>query len=111
MIFCFVMADNSRIEQLEAILIADPNNQLSLYALGMEYSSEGLTHKALESYARLIEINPEYVNAYFMSAQTLNNAGRVDEARKMLEKGLECAQRNQNHHAESEMEAMLEDLA
>ncbi len=45
-----------------------------------------------------------------MSAQTLARAERGDEARAMLEKGIESARRTNNRHALSEMQAMLDEL-
>jgi tetratricopeptide (TPR) repeat protein len=104
------MNDNSRIEQLETILSGDPANQLALYALGMEYSAAGMAARAVATFARLIEANPEYVNAYFMAAQTLHGAEDFAAAKEYLRKGIECAQRNHNQHAEDEMQALLDEM-
>ena len=104
------MNDNSRIEQLETILAQDPGNQLALYALGMEYSATGLTERAVATFARLIELNPEYVNAYFMAAQALHGAEKESEARDYLRRGIECARRNNVRHAEDEMQALLDEI-
>jgi hypothetical protein len=45
-----------------------------------------------------------------MAAQTLANAERIDEAKKMLVDGIAAARRTGNQHAQSEMTAMLEEL-
>ena len=45
-----------------------------------------------------------------MSAQTLANINRNDEAIERLKIGLAAAQRTGNAHATSEMQALLEDL-
>ena len=69
-----------------------------------------LTPEALEEFEKLLRAHPDYTNGYFMSAQVLDRAGRAEEAQSMLQKGIESARRTNNRHAQSEMEAMLEEL-
>ena len=104
------MADNSRVTALQEILKENPNDAFARYALGLEYSGTGETEAALSEFKKLLAVHPGYTNGYFMSAQVLDRAGRGDEAQAMLEKGIESAQRSNNRHAQSEMEAMLEEL-
>jgi len=73
-----------RTTTLEEILAQDPNNILARYGLAMEYANSGQTDRALETFRALLSSNPDYPAAYFMSAQTLVKANRVEEARKML---------------------------
>lgn len=100
----------SRVEQLKAILAQDPTNILSRYALGMEYSSAGDVDAAVAEFKVLLKSNPDYANAYFMAAQALASADRIEEARQMLTDGIAAAKRSGNQHAESEMQAMLDDF-
>jgi len=100
----------SRIEQLKAILAQDPSNQLTRYALGMEYSGQGEVDAALAEFQQLLVANPDYANAYFMAAQALAGAERKEEARQMLKDGIAAAQRSRNQHAQSEMQQMLDEL-
>ena len=104
------MPDESRVAALKEILEANPDDTLARYALGMEYSGAGETDAALAEFQRLLGANPDYTNAYFMSAQALARAERNDEAKTMLQQGIECARRTRNQHAQSEMEAMLDEL-
>jgi len=46
-----------------------------------------------------------------MAAQTLVRAERVSDAKKMLQDGVASARRTGNLHAQSEMEALLAELA
>jgi hypothetical protein len=46
-----------------------------------------------------------------MAAQTLVKADRAPDARTMLTDGIASARRTGNLHAQSEMEAMLEELS
>ena len=104
------MPDESRVGALQEILNQNPNDAFARYALGLEYSGAGDTDAALAEFAKLLEAHPDYTNGYFMSAQALARAERIDEARTMLQKGIESARRTNNRHALSEMEAMLDEL-
>ena len=66
--------------------------------------------EALQEFKTLLEKNPDYTPAYFMAAQTLEKAGRIDDAKRMLVDGISSARRTGNAHAQSEMTAMLESL-
>lgn len=105
-----LMADETRVAALKQILESQPDDSFARYALGMEYSSSGETDAAMAEFQRLLASHPDYANAYFMAAQTLARADRNDEARSMLQQGIECARRTRNQHAMSEMEAMLDEL-
>ena len=95
---------------LTEILAANPADTFARYGLAMEYSKAGQTERALEEFNALLEKNPDYTPGYFMAAQTLASAGRIDEAKRMLVDGISSARRMGNQHAQSEMTAMLEEL-
>jgi len=99
-----------RIATLNEILAANPTDAFARYGLAMEYSKSGQIEQALAEFRTLIEKNPDYTPGYFMAAQTLASASRVDEAKRMLVDGIASARRTGNAHAQSEMTAMLEDL-
>ena len=100
-----------RIAALSEILVQDPNNVLARYGLAMEFANSGQTDRALDEFSKLVSANPDYAAAFFMGAQTLLKANRSDEAKKMLVDGIAAAQRNRDAHAESEMQAMLDELS
>lgn len=99
-----------RLQMLKDLLAQDPNNQLARYGLGMEYSNKGEVDAAVGEFKNLLQINPDYANAYFMAAQTLAKAERTDEAKQLLMQGITAAARTGNRHAQSEMQAMLDEL-
>lgn len=103
------MADD-RLTMLQEVLAQDPANKLARYGLAMEFSNAGQTDAALAEFQKLITQDPTYSNAYFMAAQALHKAERTDEAKTMLSQGISAAQRTGNRHAESEMQAMLDEL-
>ncbi len=93
-----------RVAMLNEILTQNPNDAFARYGLAMEYSNRG------EEFGKLLATHPDYTAGYFMAAQTLARASRVDEAKKMLADGIASAQRTGNGHALSEMEGMLAEL-
>lgn len=99
-----------RLGMLQELLAQDPNNQLARYGLAMEYSGKGEVDASVAEFRKLIEINPDYANAYFMAAQALTKAERVDEAKQLLRQGITAAARTGNSHAQGEMQAFLEEL-
>jgi len=100
-----------RLQMLKDLLAQDPNNQLARYGLGMEYSNKGDVDAAVGEFKNLLQINPDYANAYFMAAQTLAKAERTDEAKHLLMQGITAAARTGNSHAQSERQAMLDEIS
>src|ERR1700680_1048306 len=99
-----------RIATLNEILTENPKDAFARYGLAMEYSKQGDFDRALAEFAILLESHPEYTAGYFMAAQTLVRAERVEEAKKMLQDGIASARRTGNLHAQSEMDVMLTEL-
>ena len=100
-----------RIATLNEILQQDPNNAFARYGLAMEYGNSGQTERALEEFGKLLSSNPDYAAGYFMAAQTLVKANRAQEAKEMLQGGIAAAKRKGDSHAQSEMQAMLEEIS
>lgn len=104
------MATIDKIAGLKEILSLDPKNSFARYGIAMELAGRGETAEALAEFDTLLAIDPEYTAGYFMAAQTLANEGRIPEAIAKLRDGINCAARNGNSHALSEMQAMLLEL-
>jgi tetratricopeptide (TPR) repeat protein len=96
-----------RLEQIQSMLAAEPDDVFLNFSLAMEYAKQGRGEEALAQFTRLNEIHPDYVPAYFQKATTLVNLDRKAEAREALARGIEVAGRIGDHHAASEMEQML----
>jgi cytochrome c-type biogenesis protein CcmH/NrfG len=99
-----------RVAMLTEILTQDPNDAFARYGLAMEYSNQGEVDRAMEEFVKLLSVHPDYTAGYFMAAQALARANRMDQAKKMLGDGIVSAKRTGNAHAQSEMEGMLADL-
>lgn len=107
----FAMTEPTRMEMLSQLLEQNPNDAFARYGLAMEYSRLGEIETALQQFRKLLELHPDYTSGYFMAAQALARAERNDEAKAMLQKGIEAARRTGNRHALSEMSAMLDELS
>jgi cytochrome c-type biogenesis protein CcmH/NrfG len=101
--------DMDRIAMLSEVLSQDPNNVFARYSLAMEYSNSGQLHQAIEEFEKLLAAHPDYAAGYFM-AQTLVKSDQRDDAIKMLQQGIAAAQRKGDSHAQSEMQAMLDEM-
>jgi predicted Zn-dependent protease len=99
-----------RVALLNQVLSQNPTDAFARYGLAMEYSKSGEIDLALEEFGKLLNAHPDYTAGYFMAAQTLAKAERIEEARKMLTDGIASAKKTGNGHAEAEMEAMLAEL-
>jgi len=104
------MSSTDKIAGLREILALDAKSSFARYGIAMELAGRGDADEALKEFDILLSNDPDYTAAYFMSAQTLANVGRRDEAIARLKGGISCAARTGNRHALSEMQAMLDEL-
>ena len=99
-----------RIAILTQVLEQNPTDAFARYGLAMAHLSDGNLDQALTEFTTLIGHHPDYVPGYQMSAQTLVQQGRTEEALERLHHGIAAANRTGNQHALAEMEALREDL-
>lgn len=100
----------SRREKIEAMLADDPADVFLRYSLAMELDKEGDHDASLARFAELRADSPPYVPAFFMSAQQLVRLDRVDEARTVLQSGIDTASQQGDGHAAGEMTEFLASL-
>ena len=99
------------IEQLESMLESDPDDTFLLYALAMELGNCDQHDRSLQIFNRLMQQDPPYVPAFFMSGQQLVRIGRVNEARKILSDGIVKARSQNDLHAAGEMTEFLASIS
>jgi tetratricopeptide (TPR) repeat protein len=92
------------------MLLARPDDKLARYGLAMEYKTGGLYREAIEQFRELLAAHPTYAAAYFHGGQTLEKAGRIEEARSMYQKGIEVTERTGDSHTQAELQAALDIL-
>ncbi len=101
---------NVRRQKLEEFLAQNPNDAFARYGIALDCFRQGELDAADAHFKSLLVENPDYVPAYQMYAQMLAQNDRVNEAKSVLNKGIESAIRQGNQHARSEMESHLADL-
>ncbi|MEX0794840.1 MAG: tetratricopeptide repeat protein [Pirellulaceae bacterium] len=97
----------SRKEQLQALLAADPDDAFLRYGLAMEFRKEQAYDQARPLFEQLRTKRPPYVPAFFMLGQMLVEMGEVEEARTALRKGIDTARAQGDTHAAGEMSELL----
>src|SRR5690242_998292 len=94
-----------RIEALKSMVAQDPANAFARYGLAMEYFKTNQLEAAATEFGELISSNPDYAASYYHAGRTLEKLGRVDEARAVMERGVEVTTRLGDHHTRSELQA------
>ena len=101
---------SERIEQLQKLLKADPNDPFCLYGLAQEYGKQGDHEQAVAWYDRTLQADANYCYAYYHRAKSLDELDRTEEARETLERGIERAQAVGDEKALGELAGYLDAL-
>lgn len=101
------MSGQSRREKILAMLEEFPDDAELLYALAMEYLSEGDESGAERRFRELIQAAPDYPPGYLQLGQLLVRLGREDEARAVYRDGIAVARKKGDEHAAGEMSNFL----
>jgi tetratricopeptide (TPR) repeat protein len=99
-----------RMEVLRSMIAQDPKNTFARYGLAMELIKAGKPDDAVEEFRTLLAHNPDYAAGYFHAGRTLEDMGRIDEAREMYEQGIAVTTRTGDTHTRSELQAALDVL-
>ena len=100
------MSNSNRLSQLSQFLSEEPNDVFINYALGMEYISSGDTDKAAQFFEKTIELNPDYIAAYYQYGKLLE-AGNIQKAIQLYQNGIAIAQKLNKHHELKELKEAL----
>ena len=98
-------------EQIEKLLKAEPDDVFLNFGLAMELKKANLTDEAIARFDRVIQLDPTYTAAYHHKGNTLIALGRDEEAKPVLQAGVEASRQAGNQHAESEMQALLDGIS
>ena len=102
--------EESRIETIEKMLSAEPDDLFLRYALAMELRKADRLDESLVAFVALMAHDPPHVPAFFMAAQQLAGDGDCAQARQYLVEGIGHAETQGQLHAASEMTEMLATL-
>jgi tetratricopeptide (TPR) repeat protein len=103
--------EKTRLEMLQEVLHSSPDNTFARYGLAMELKNAGREEEAWVQFQYLLDHHPDYAATYYQAGMLLVKLGRREEASLVLSKGIAIAGRQKNLHAQSELQAALEELS
>ncbi|MFQ5509736.1 MAG: tetratricopeptide repeat protein [Leptospirillia bacterium] len=98
---------SDRIAQYQAFLEKDPNNAFARYVIAQEYLKLDRLDEAVAAFRGVIEVDADYVAAYYHGGKALERAGDSDAARTLYTEGIEAANRKGDGHGRAELEEAL----
>lgn len=101
--------NQERIDTLNQLVAQNPEDVFSLYALGLEYL-EADSQRSQTFFTRVLDLEPNYVAAYFQLGKLYADDGDEGEARHWLELGISVANQVGDSHAREEMQDFLDQL-
>ncbi len=106
------MARTARMEQIEAMLVEDPDDAFLRYGLAMEHASAGDDASCVEVLRDLMSrtIAAPYIPAFLQAGQALVRIDRIPEACAVLRNGIEAARKCGDTHAQGEMQGLLDSV-
>jgi len=109
-IVSLMTADTGRIDTLKGFLADDPEDTFVIFALAKEYEKLNVLKKALDTYIHLLEVDPDYVGAYYHLANIYIQLGQKDEAMETYNTGISVAKKLADFHALSELHSAKTNL-
>lgn len=105
------MSEKTRLQMLEEMLAAEPNDSFVNYGLAMEYLAAGRAEDAVARLRHLTgTVNPSYSAGYYQLGKALDGLNRVDEAKEVLTRGIAIAEKSGDWHTAGEMKELLASL-
>jgi tetratricopeptide (TPR) repeat protein len=99
-----------KIRQFEAVLAANPADDMARLTLGKAHSRAGQHEAAIRILEELIERTPDYSAAYPALAGAYRDAGKLARAIKTYKKGIEVADARGDLHPRNQMQQALTEL-
>ncbi len=99
-----------RLEQLHKLHKADPQDPFCTYGIALEHSKAEEFDTAIEWLDKTIALDADYFYAYFQKAKAYMEKGDDDQAKAVLETGIQRANAKGDAHAASEMQDLMMDI-
>ena len=58
----------------------------------------------------MLELDPDYIYAYFFKGQSLDELGQRDQAKLVIQTGIDAAKKINDGHGASELSGLLESM-
>jgi len=98
----------SRIEALERMLAAEPENTSVLFGLAKEYEKLDRPEEVIRLLGRYLQLADDEGNAYGMLARAYEKLGQREQARHALKQGIAAAERHGHPSMADEYRLLLE---
>ena len=102
--------NDSLADRLEAMLAKGEDNPLLRFGLGNSYFNEKRFEQALSHLHALLEQDPSHSAGWKLLGRSYQGLGRLEEARDILQQGLQVAQGNGDQQVVREITVFLKKL-
>lgn len=99
-----------RKDQILELLKENPDDVFLNYALGLEYFSENNLNFAEQQMKKVVQIDANYISAYYQLGLILIEQNKEQEALEYLKKGLEIALEKNNLKEISEFKSLITNI-
>lgn len=82
---------STRLQQLQQLLLQEPNDEFLQYAIAMEYVSAKQIQKAIERLEKILGNNKNYLAAYYQLGKCYEAQNKTTEAKNIYEQGIGIA--------------------
>lgn len=96
-----------RVATFKSFIEKKPDDPFPRYGLAMEYRNTGRYQEAQDVFDELLNQFPTYLAGYLMSGNNLESLGRIEDAKKLYQKGASVSGKQGDAHTKSELEAAL----
>ena len=100
----------SRIESLQRMAEARPDDPRARFGLALEYERLGQWEQVVEHLRAYLERTRDEGNAYGRLGHAFHELGRIEEAREAYREGIRVSYRNSHPTMAQEFEDILEEL-
>ncbi len=100
---------STRLDTLLQFYKDDPADPFNIYALAIEYQKSDVS-RAQEYFEILLNQHPDYVPTYYHAAKLFQEAGDIERASKVYEKGIAAAKAKNDMKAARELKSAYDEM-
>ena len=100
----------TRIEKLLEYMKTSGKDSFLQHALALEYIKIDKDEEARKLFNEILLREPTYIGSYYHLGKLLERAGDFDKAVRIYTRGMEEAQKANDHHTSMELQGALEDI-
>lgn len=97
----------NRLQQLQQMLLQEPDDVFLQYAIAIEYFSVNEFNKALICLEEILKKKPDYLAAYYQTGKCYEQLNEIESAKNIYEQGVELAIKQQKTKTLNELREAL----